>query len=262
MNAEKGCTLLVRAPRTSASPGLVAAGGPLSHWIAARGRSSASFTRSSLDTGSVGCCYRGACSMPLPLLLAVDEDQDVLEDVEAQLVQRYGHDYRVECSGDPDEALRTLTELATPARRWRWCSRPRRSAGARASSCSSKRASSIRTPSVRCLVPLDAWTDPPTAGGDPRLDGARAHRLLRAQAGGLAGRGVPPGDLELPARVGDGARPRSADRPHRRRDVVGQGLRAEGGLRAAARSRTPSAWPTPTRGASCSPRRAPTRSSR
>ena len=48
----------------------------------------------------------------------------------------------------------------------------------------------------------------------------------------LAGRGVPPGDLELPARVGDGAAHGSAHRPHRRRGVVGQGLRAEGGLRA------------------------------
>jgi thioredoxin reductase (NADPH) len=53
--------------------------------------------------------------MALPVLLAVDADPSVLEEVEAQLVQRYGRDYRVECSLDPDEALRTLTELRDEA---------------------------------------------------------------------------------------------------------------------------------------------------
>ncbi len=48
----------------------------------------------------------------LPVLLAVDQDQDALEDVETQLVQRYAQEYRVECLGDPDEALRMLTDLA------------------------------------------------------------------------------------------------------------------------------------------------------
>ena len=46
---------------------------------------------------------------PLPVLVAVD--QDALEDVTAQLTQRYGRDYRVEGFGDPTEALRALTEL-------------------------------------------------------------------------------------------------------------------------------------------------------
>jgi thioredoxin reductase (NADPH) len=46
-----------------------------------------------------------------PVLLAVHEDQDVLEAVEAQLVQRYAHDYRVEGSNDPEQAVRTLAEL-------------------------------------------------------------------------------------------------------------------------------------------------------
>jgi thioredoxin reductase (NADPH) len=50
--------------------------------------------------------------MGLSLLLAVDEDRDALADVEAQLVRRYAHDYRVECLADPAEALRLLTELA------------------------------------------------------------------------------------------------------------------------------------------------------
>ena len=50
--------------------------------------------------------------MGQPLLLAVDEDRDALDDVETPLVQRYGRDYRVECVADADEALRTLTGLA------------------------------------------------------------------------------------------------------------------------------------------------------
>ena len=67
---------------------------------------------------------------------------------------------------------------------------------------------------------------------DPRLDGARTHRLLRASAGGLPRRGLPRGRLEFPARVGEGSARRSADGAHRGRDMVRPGLRAEGGLRA------------------------------
>jgi thioredoxin reductase (NADPH) len=50
--------------------------------------------------------------MPLPVVLAVDEGRDALDVVEAQLIQRYAHDYRIVCVGDPGEALRKLTELA------------------------------------------------------------------------------------------------------------------------------------------------------
>jgi thioredoxin reductase (NADPH) len=49
--------------------------------------------------------------MALPVLLAVEEDPGVLDDVETQLVLRYGREYRVEAVRGPDEALRTLTEL-------------------------------------------------------------------------------------------------------------------------------------------------------
>jgi thioredoxin reductase (NADPH) len=49
--------------------------------------------------------------MALPVLVAVDEDPDVLENVTTQLDRRYGRDYRVERFRDPDEALRGLTEL-------------------------------------------------------------------------------------------------------------------------------------------------------
>jgi len=49
--------------------------------------------------------------MALPVLVAVDEHPDVLEQVETQLSRRYGRDYRVECLADPDEAVRRLTHL-------------------------------------------------------------------------------------------------------------------------------------------------------
>ncbi len=47
-----------------------------------------------------------------PVLLVVDEDQVVLEDVQAALVERYAGDYRVESLSDPERALRMLEELA------------------------------------------------------------------------------------------------------------------------------------------------------
>lgn len=50
--------------------------------------------------------------MPLPLLLAVDEDRDALADLSEQLLRRYGRDYRVQSLADPDEARRTLQGLA------------------------------------------------------------------------------------------------------------------------------------------------------
>ena len=48
----------------------------------------------------------------LPVLLAFEEDQETLGVLETQLNQRYAHDYRVECLGDPDLARQQLTELA------------------------------------------------------------------------------------------------------------------------------------------------------
>lgn len=50
--------------------------------------------------------------MSLPLLLVIDDDPTALGAVIAQLVQRYGHDYRVAGAGDPEEARVRLSELA------------------------------------------------------------------------------------------------------------------------------------------------------
>lgn len=49
--------------------------------------------------------------MSLPVLVAVDDDPRVVEEVERQLVGRYGREYRVECLRNLDEAQRSLTEL-------------------------------------------------------------------------------------------------------------------------------------------------------
>lgn len=50
--------------------------------------------------------------MSNPVVLAVDEDQDALRAVEAELIRRYALDYRLECLGDTGLALQRLTELA------------------------------------------------------------------------------------------------------------------------------------------------------
>jgi thioredoxin reductase (NADPH) len=47
-----------------------------------------------------------------PLLVAVDDDPDLLRDVERELVNRYASDYRVRCLNSPREALATLEDLA------------------------------------------------------------------------------------------------------------------------------------------------------
>ena len=50
--------------------------------------------------------------MELPVLLVVDGDRDALAEVAAQLVRRYGSDYRVQRATGVEPALATLEELA------------------------------------------------------------------------------------------------------------------------------------------------------
>jgi predicted dinucleotide-binding enzyme len=50
--------------------------------------------------------------MSTPLLVAVDDDPDLLRDVERELRNRYEPDYRVCCLPSTDEALATLEALA------------------------------------------------------------------------------------------------------------------------------------------------------
>ena len=59
---------------------------------------------------------------------------------------------------------------------------------------------------------------------DQERDGARPHRLLRAQAVELAGRALPPPDLGVPAGVAPAERSRQEGDHRRRRPVVAAGL--------------------------------------
>jgi thioredoxin reductase (NADPH) len=54
--------------------------------------------------------WSGAVSPPV--LVAVEEDRNDLGEVERQLAQRYGRDYRIEAIDDAEEALRTVAGLA------------------------------------------------------------------------------------------------------------------------------------------------------
>jgi thioredoxin reductase (NADPH) len=101
--------------------------------------------------------------MPLPVLLAVDEDRDALEDVETHLVRRYGRDYRVECLGDPEEALRLLTELAHAGEEVALVLAAK-SLWDTAGGELLERVRQLHPHAKRALlVPYGAWTDPPTA---------------------------------------------------------------------------------------------------
>jgi thioredoxin reductase (NADPH) len=68
----------------------------------------------SYDHRRVGddCPTTGPGGMSGPLLVAVDDDPDLLRDVERELRTRYAADYRVRCVGSASEARAMLRELA------------------------------------------------------------------------------------------------------------------------------------------------------
>ena len=76
---------------------------PGSRWNRARSASAGLFPASRRDSG---------VKETLPVLVAVDEHPDALEEVRTQLVRRYAREYRIEAHADADGALRTLNELA------------------------------------------------------------------------------------------------------------------------------------------------------
>ena len=120
--------------------------------------------------------------MALPVVLAVDEDQETLGVLETQLIQRYAYDYRVECLVESGKALQRLTELAD---------RGEDVALVLAANSDSVTASGgllerVRElhPHAKCalLVPSDVWTDTSSAKCDPSLGRFRARSLLRGEA--------------------------------------------------------------------------------
>ncbi|HEV7772737.1 MAG TPA: FAD-dependent oxidoreductase [Conexibacter sp.] len=101
--------------------------------------------------------------MSLPVLLVIDGDLDALRGVEAQLVHRYGHDYRVESAGDPEEALRELEQLADAGAELALVLAAESLAGVTGGALL-ERARQLHPHAKRALmVPWRALADPPTA---------------------------------------------------------------------------------------------------
>ena len=102
--------------------------------------------------------------MPLPVLLAVDEGPDALGTVEAQLTQRYAHDYQVMCLGDPDVALQKLTELARAGDEVALVLAGMPRPAETRNNCLLERVRELHPHAKRALlVPLNVWADKPSA---------------------------------------------------------------------------------------------------
>ena len=103
--------------------------------------------------------------MALPVLLSVDDDGDALAHVEAQLLQRYGMEYRVESLGDAEEALRRLTDLARAGEEVALVLVGLQISDAGTGGELLERARELHPDAKRALlVPPDvAWAEPPTA---------------------------------------------------------------------------------------------------
>jgi thioredoxin reductase (NADPH) len=101
--------------------------------------------------------------MPLPVLLAIDEDMRALEAVDAQLSQRYAHDYRIETVSDPKQAVRRLAELRDAGEAVALVLAARSPLDATGGELL-ERARQLHPHAKRGLVVAGgAWTDPPTA---------------------------------------------------------------------------------------------------
>src|SRR4051812_1274963 len=101
--------------------------------------------------------------MSLPVLLVIDGNPAALRAVKAQLVQRYGHDYRVESARNPEEARRELAELADAGGELALVLTAESLAGATGGG-SLERARQLHPHAKRAMmVARDALADPPTA---------------------------------------------------------------------------------------------------
>jgi thioredoxin reductase (NADPH) len=77
------------------------------------------FSHESYDPGHGGsdCSTSRPAGMSAPVLVAVDDDPDLLADVERELRNRYAIDYRICCLRSTDETLALLEELAAAGER-------------------------------------------------------------------------------------------------------------------------------------------------
>ena len=166
--------------------------------------------------------------MSAAILLAVDADSAALGDVERELSDRYARSYRVVCTARRTRRSRPSPGWRMPGKRSRWSWRRQWLSETTGGELLERVRPAPPARQARAADRLGGVGASADGRGDLRRDGAGADRLLRAQAGGLAGRAVSPVHLQLPARVDRGAAHRSAHGPRRRRGLGGQGARAEG----------------------------------
>ena len=160
-----------------------------------------------------------------PVILAVDPDRDAIARVTAHL-DRYADDYRIDCGSSIEDALAKLERLREAGELVAVVLAGRGEEGLRGEELL-ERVNDLHPHAKRGLmIEFGAWGDEDTADAIRARDGARAHRLLRAQALERAGRALPPHGLGVPARVAarEHGGPPGADR--RRRSLLAARVRA------------------------------------
>ena len=164
--------------------------------------------------------------MDQPAIVAVDDDFEALSAVERELGERYGRHYSVVCLQSPAEA-RTRLAGVRRSRRGRCAGagcavavRHDRKSGARRGPADPPAREAGLVDRVGRLGPK------PDRRSHLRGHRPRSLRPLRAAPDGLAGRALPPVDLQHAAGLGRGQPRCAVHGPHRRRVVVGSGLRA------------------------------------
>ena len=133
----------------------------------------------------------------LPLIFAVDEDAEALERITDEL-QRYARDYRVVCGPSTEAALGQLEALHEEGGAVAIVLAAR-GTGELKGEALLERARSPPAREARAAHPVGWMGGRGDGECDQERDGARPHRLLRAEALELAGRALPPSDLGVPA---------------------------------------------------------------
>ncbi len=164
--------------------------------------------------------------MPRPVLLAVDDDADLLAEVGREMEDRYGRQYEVVCLRSPADARERLAEYAASGEEVALVLAGPWLDGATGGELL-REVRRLHPHAMRSL--LIAWGDwGQKATGEAIFDGiAQGHfdsYVLRPAL--LTRRAVPPGHLRAAARLGRVATVGAVHRPHRRPVVVGPGPRA------------------------------------